>query len=184
MVRIVSFLSGFVLWVTLGLLKLGPLYLLVCSHSDVFLWGVFSLLFSIPMLWCSSSLSLTLLCSGLAQFFLLSSLPNSLFIYFYLIYILSLLLVCCSSSFYISPFIALYSLAGLPPFPLFLSKIFILFYSSFFTSLALLFLSAITLQPYLSIGISLKSNVISSFSFLLLVCYFGRSSFFLVLPLL
>jgi hypothetical protein len=182
MVRIVSFLSGFVLWVSLGLIKFGPMYLLVSSNSDVWLWGIFSLLFSIPLLWNSRSLRLTLLCSGLAQFWFLSTLPTLLFSYFYTVYILSLLLVCCSFSFSISPLIALYSLAGLPPFPLFLSKVIILFYSSFTNRIALLLLTAISLHPYLSLGLSSPSTVTTSFSFLCLICFAGLACAFLVLP--
>lgn len=50
MVRVVCILSGFVLFVTLRLIKFGPMVLLVHSSDTVFFYGLLSVIISIPML--------------------------------------------------------------------------------------------------------------------------------------
>ena len=99
-------------------------------------------------------------------------------------YILALLLCCVPSSFSVSALVAWVSLAGLPPFPLFQSKVLALLLSPSFSGLLLLILGCVTLFPYVSLGLTSSSPVVSSFSFLFCFCFLWASLLGICLPVL
>lgn len=183
MVNVVCFLSGFVLFVTLSLIKFGPLVLLVHSSETLFYWGLFSLIISIPILWTSSSVALILFSSGLLQFRVVSSFQSCLFYVYFLTYCFSLFLVCCYSTIKISAFIGCFSLCGLPPFPLFFAKLCVFFSSSFLVCVAVLLFSSCSLIPYLTLGLTLRPVSSSSVSLLLLFIWSGWTCASYVLPI-
>merc|ERR1712226_65742 len=103
------------------------------------------------------------------------------FVPYFLAYSLSLLLCCCYSAIGFSPLLAFLSLAGLPPFPLFMVKVLVLIFVPSITSFILLTASALSLYPYTVVGLSTLSSASTSLtnifsliggsSLLLLVCF-------------
>ena len=179
LVKVASYLSNFPLFIMLGFLKVGPLYLLVSGSGTLFFWGVLSLAFGIILIFRATSLSYVLVGSGLLLFWVLSTLSPWFFVPYILAYNISLVLCCCPFWLSISTLLAFLSLAGLPPFPLFWVKLLVLSSVPFATSFCLLFASALSLFPYIHLGLVLHSGPTTSVSQL----FFYFSSFILLLLL-
>ena len=168
----------------LGLIKAGPLFLLVLLKSSLVLWGALNLLFSLPILYSASSPSLIYLGSGLLSFLLLSLLPVFLSPFYLLAYNLSLLICCCYKSLLLSPLFTHLSLGGFPPSPLFFIKVLLLLYLPGIYSIIVLFLTAFSLCPYFSLRLILRQSFTSSFTMFVCVVVLWLLLLLLVLPIL
>jgi len=181
LVKVASSLSKFPLFTLLGILKLGPIYLLVSGSGTLFFWGILSLAFGIFLIFRASSVPYVLVGSGLLLFWVLSTLDPWFFVPYILAYNISLLLCCCPLLLSISALLAFLSLSGLPPFPLFWVKLLVLSSVPVTSSFSLLLASALSLFPYISLGLVLRAGpttsgsmlffYFSSFNVLLLLCF-------------
>jgi len=183
-IRVVSFLFGWALFVFLGLLKLGPMFLLLNSSSNLFFWGLISLAFGFFVTWTSNSACYLLLGSGALLFCVLVTLSSSTLCRFFCAYILSLLLCCDHDVFSISSLMAWVSMAGLPPFPFFLSKVLALMLCPFFSGLLVLLVGGVTLFPYVFFGLCTSSRFPSSLFTLSCLCFSWALLLGLCLPVL
>jgi len=122
--------------------------------------------------------------SGLLLFSVLVTLSSLVLWWLFIAYILSLLLCCSPSSFSISALVAWVSLCGLPPFPLFQSKVLALLLSPSFSGLLLLIIGCVTLFPYISLGLTSSSPVRSSFTSLFGFCFLWAALLGICLPVL
>jgi len=103
----------------LGPFKLGLLYLLVCVGSVSFLLCSLSFFIGLTLLWLTSRLQLVLFASGALQLLVFVVMGPCLFLTYYFIYLLALLGVAWSSSGLVSPLLAFFGLAAVPPLTLF-----------------------------------------------------------------
>lgn len=183
MLKVAVFVTDFSSFTLLGLLKVGPLYLLVETPSFTLAWGLISFVVGLPVLFSCTSLNLVLLGSGLLQFWVLSALQAFTFYFYLSAYLISLLLCCCAQYLQVSYLLAFLSLAGLPPFPLFFAKVTLLVSGPFLVWSILLLVSALRLYPYALFGSSHLIPYVSSPFTILGLVFISLSSVILVLPL-
>lgn len=182
MLKVVVFVTEFSSFILLGLMKVGPLFLLIDGPSFTLLWGLLSFVAGLPVLYSCTSVNLVLLGSGILQFCVLSVLQASTLNFYLSSYLFSLLLCCCAHTLHFSYLLAFLSLAGLPPFLFFVAKLSVLVTSPFLVCILVLLVSALRLFPYALFGSThLLTFSSSPFSILGLVFIrFGSLSF--VLP--
>jgi len=182
MLKVVVFVTEFSSFILLGLMKVGPLFLLIDGPSFTLVWGLLSFVVGLPVLYSCTSVNLVLLGSGILQFCVLSALQASTLNFYLSSYLVSLLLCCCAHTLHVSYLLAFLSLAGLPPFLFFVAKLSVLVSSPFLVCILVLLVSALRLFPYALFGSShLVPFSSSPFSILGLVFIrFGSLSF--VLP--
>jgi len=87
-------LMGYPLFIFLGLQKLGPLYLFLCTNRPLALLGMASAFLGLILILSSFSVNIVLLGSGFLQFWVLVSQPLFIFFIFFPAYLISLLLCC------------------------------------------------------------------------------------------
>jgi len=184
MVKLVGHLSNFSIFVLLGLLKVGPLMLLLGSSSFKLLLGRASLLIGISLIYSCSSVNLLLLGSGLLQFWVISTLNSSTLSFYIFSYQRSLFFCCCFRSVKLSFLLACLSLAGLPPFIFFVAKVVVLCLRPLLFSFILLLVSAVSLLPYAVFGFSRHHSWTTSSSTLFFLVFLSAGSLTLVLPLI
>jgi len=160
--KVIVHLQLTTLCVFLGPLKLGILWLLVNINGPSLLLLSASLFLGLFLLWSSNSLHLLLFASGARQLVFLVLLGPSLFLIYYLIYLLSLLGVALLSYSVISPFIAFSCLSGIPPLTMFWAKVLALFHFPILWASLLLLVSSLSLCPYMRCSISLPSSTVTS----------------------
>jgi len=182
MVKVVVLVTEFSSFVLLGLMKVGPLFLLIDCPSFTLVWGILSFSVGLPVLFSCTSVNLVLLGSGLLQFWVLSALQASTFYFYLSAYLIRVLLCCCAHTFHVSYLLAFLSLAGLPPFLLFVAKITVLVTGPFLVSLLVLLISALSLFPYSLFGSTHLVPFVSSPFTILGLVFISFSSLTLVLP--
>jgi len=163
-----------------GPLKFGALWLLVSLHSSALPLYFASLLLGLVLLWKTSSINLVLYASGACQLLILVLLGPSLFVPFFLIYLLALLGVALTQIHKISYLLAFLGLSGLPPLSMFWAKILALSCFPLCWSCLLILSSLLSLFPYLTCALSSSSESHSSIvvlSFLALFPCFLTFSF-------
>lgn len=161
--KVISSLSLTSTCVFLGPAKLGILWLLVNINFPSLLLISASLFLGLRLLWSSSSIHLLLFASGARQLLILVLLGPSLFLTYYLIYLVALLGVALSTSRVLSPFLAFCCLSGIPPLTMFWAKLLAVSYSPFLWATLVLLVSTLSLWPYMHFSLSLPSSSISSF---------------------
>jgi len=182
MLKVVVHVTEFSSFILLGLLKVGPLFLLIDSSSFTLVWGLLSFIVGLPVLFSCTSLNLVLLGSGLLQFWVLCALQASIFIFYLFAYLIRLLLCCCAHTFQVSYLLAFLSLAGLPPFILFFAKISVIVSGPYLVGILVLLISALRLFPYSLFGASHLVPFVSSPSTILGLVFISFSSLTFVLP--
>lgn len=174
-------LMGFPLFTFLGLQKLGPLYLFLRTYRPLALLGMASAFLGLIIILSSFSVNIVLVGSSFLQFWILVTQPLFMFFIFFPAYLIRLLFCCHTFPNLVSPMLSWLSLAGLPPFALFFSKVVVLYFSAFWPACILLLVSGSSFYPYCLMAFTTKSSTISSFSFL---CFFSSSWLLLILSLL
>ena len=156
-------------------MKFGYVYLLVSNLLNFATLLLGSALVGLFVLYSSSNYSLFVYGSSATHTFLLSLIGTHLALWYFSIYVLSLLGVTLSQNSNLSTFIGFVILAGIPPFGMFWAKAIALFSLPLFASLIILLVAALSTWPYINFGLLTFSRQPSS---LLL------ASFFVWLPLL
>ena len=182
MLKVVVLVTEFSSFILLGLLKVGPLFLLIDSPSFTLVWGVLSFVVGLPVLFSCTSVNLVLLGSGLLQFWVLSALQATTFSFYLFAYLIRLLLCCCAQTFSLSYLLAFLSLAGLPPFLFFVAKLSVLVSGPILVGILVLLISALRLFPYSLFGSSHLVPFVSSPFTILGLVFISFSSLTFVLP--
>jgi len=182
MFKVVVFVTEFSSFILLGLMKVGPLFLLIDCSSFTLVWGLLSFVVGLPVLFCCTSLNLVLLGSGLIQFCVISALQASAFYFYLFAYLFRVLLCCCAHTLQVSYLLAFLCLAGLPPFLFFVAKLFVLFSSPFLVRILVLLVSALRLFPYALFGSSHSVPFVSSPFTILGLVFISFGSLTFVLP--
>jgi len=112
---VVRALDIFSLFIFLGVIKSGYLYLYISSSSSFFLLSSISLIVGFIIFYASTSVSYLLFSSGAMNLIAYTLMGINLFLFFYFIYLLSFFSIVLISYSLVSPIIAFSSLAGLPP---------------------------------------------------------------------
>jgi len=142
----------------LGPLKAGLLWLIVNVSHPTFLLVSASLLLGLLLLWLSHQFHLVLYASGSCQLLILVLIGPSTFIPYYSIYLLALLGIYWSSTGSVSSLFAFLRLGALPPLTMFWAKVLALSSLPFISSVLVIFISLLTLWPYVSCSLSLRSR--------------------------
>jgi len=137
----------------LGPFKFGLLYLLVSVGSVSLLLCSLSFFFGLAVLWITSRLHLVLFASGALQLLVLVVLGPSHFVTYYFIYILALLGVAWCSSGLVSPLLAFFGLAAVPPLTMFWAKMLAVVTLPIFYGLLIIFISLLRIWPYIRCSI-------------------------------
>jgi len=182
MLKVVVFVTEFPSFILLGLMKVGPILLLIDCSSFTLVWGLLSFIVGLPVLFSCTSLNLVLLGSGILQFWVLRTLQASTFNFYLSSYLLSLLLCCCAHTLQVSYLLAFLSLAGLPPFLFFVAKLLVLVTSPFLVCFLVLLVSALRLFPYALFGSSHSVPFFSSPSIILGLVFISVSTLSFILP--
>jgi len=182
MLKVVVFVTEFSSFFLLGLMKVGPLFLLIDGPSFTLVWGLFSFCVGLSVLYSCTSVNLILLGSGLLQFWVLSATQGYTFNFYLFSYLFSLLLCCCAHTLQVSYLLSFLSLAGLPPFIFFVAKLSVLVTSPFLVCILVLLVSALRLFPYALFGFSNSEPFVSSSFTILGLVFISFSSLSFVLP--
>lgn len=127
------------------------------SHPTFLLVSA-SLLLGLLLLWLSHQFHLVLYASGSCQLLILVLIGPSTFIPYYSIYLLALLGIYWSSTGSVSSLFAFLRLGALPPLTMFWAKVLALSSLPFISSVLVIFISLLTLWPYVSCSLSLRSR--------------------------
>merc|ERR1712142_175080 len=117
--KVISFLKPWSLFVFLGPMKFGYIFLLVSNYLNFITLLSGSALVGLFVLYSSTNYNLFVYGSSATHTFLLSLIGTSLATWYFSIYVLSLLGVTLSQSSNLSTFIGFVILAGIPPFGMF-----------------------------------------------------------------
>ena len=99
-------LLGFPLFTFLGLQKLGPLFLVLCTNCSLALLGMASAFLGLVIILSSFSANIVLLGSGFLQFWVLVSQPLFIFFILFPAYLIRLLLCCYTFPNLVSPLLS------------------------------------------------------------------------------
>jgi len=161
--KVIISLSPTSLCVFLGPLKLGILWLLVnIDYPSILLFSA-SLFLGLILLWSSSNLHLLLFGSGARQLIILVLLGPFFFPSYFLIYLVALLGVALVSYRIISPFLAFACLSGIPPLTMFWAKVLAIYQTPLIWAALIIFVSSLSLWPYMHCSLSLPSSSTTSF---------------------
>ena len=150
------------LFIFLGVIKSGYLFLYISSTCSFFLLSSISLVVGTMIFYASTSVSYLLFSSGAMNLMAYSLMGLNIFLFFYFVYLLSFFSIVLISYSLVSPIIAFASLAGLPPLGTFWSKVFAVESISLNGSFFVLLLSVTMFYPYFSIGIHDTRSVTSN----------------------
>ena len=153
----------------LGPFKFGLLYLLVCVGSVSFLLCSLSFFIGLTLLWITSRLQLVLFASGALQLLVFVVMGHCHFATYYFIYLLALLGVACSSTGLVSPLLAFFGLAAVPPLTLFWGKLLAIVTLPVYYGLMVILLSLLRIWPYIRCSIEICLSRRSSFCLVLLL---------------
>jgi len=103
------------LFIFLGVIKSGYLFLYISSYCSFFYLSAISLIIGTIIFFASSSVSYLLFASSAMNLRVYSLMNAYLFLFYYLVYLLCFFAVVLISYSLVSPIIAFASLAGLPP---------------------------------------------------------------------
>jgi len=167
------------LFLFLGPLKVGLLYLIVFSTPVCVPLSFLSFVFGLVMLSNSNTFALILLSSSLVTFFYLILISPFAFIFYLCAYLVTLFLLCGLPFLECSILTALLGLAGLPPFALFWGKLLVLVSLPPSLSVWFLILRGICLPAYLSyLGCLLQPRPSSPAGLCLPSSFFGIAFLF------
>jgi len=173
--KVISQLKPFSLFIFLGPMKFGYVYLLVSNLLNFARLLLGSAVVGLFVLYSSTNYNLFVYGSSATHTFLLSLMGTHLATSYFSIYVLSLLGVTLSQHTNLSTFIGFVILAGIPPFGMFWAKALALSSLPLFASLVLLIVATLSTWPYINFGLLTFTRQPSS---ILL------ASFFVWLPLL
>jgi len=160
--KVIVSLSPSSLCFFLGPLKLGILWLLVNVNYPSMPLFLASLFLGLILLWSSTSLHLLLFASGARQLIILVLLGPLFFPTYYFIYLVALLGVALVSYRVISPFLAFACLSGIPPLTMFWAKLLAIYHSPMSWAALFIFVSSLSLWPYMHCSLSLPSSSVAS----------------------
>merc|ERR1712212_1064636 len=121
-----------------------------------------SLFLGLILIWSSTSLHLLLFGSGASQLIILVLLGPFFFLTYFLIYLVALLGVALVSYRVISPFLAFACLSGVPPLTMFWAKVLAIYHSPMIWAALFIFVSSLSLWPYMHCSLSLPSSSVAS----------------------
>jgi len=169
--KVLSQLDHSSICLLLGPFKIGTLWLMLSSSHSSLSLPVIPFIFGAIILFTSFSVGFILFASSSCQLIFLFSLGPTLFVNYYIFYLLALWIVELSISGRLSPLIAFCGLAGVPPFSMFWGKFFAISFLPLWGSFLLLFLSALIVQPYLILGVTFSIRASHSLPMLDLLYY-------------
>ena len=162
-------LDLFSLFLFLGPIKFGYLFLLLSRLSEFWWLAALPFSFGVIIMYSTSSFGLILYSSGSIHIVLLFFIDSSFFVLFYSIYLCSLFSATASSLLLLSGFCGMLFLIGIPPLGMFWAKLAALLVFPFTGTLLLFLVSLLTLVPYTYTALSFRTAVHSSMSVLSLL---------------
>jgi len=151
--RIVRALEITHLFIFLVVMKGGYLFLYISRSRHLFCLSLISLILGVQIIYASTSLSYLIFGSSAMNLIIFSLLCSHVFVFYYLVYLLSFFRLVIVTYRLISPIIAFSTLAGLPPLGIFWAKVIVLQSLPLIGSILVLLISVSMFYPYLSLGI-------------------------------
>lgn len=142
------------LFIFIGPIKTGPLYLFLNVEISCTLLAIPSLFLGIVLLWLGSSNWSVIYASGSCQLMFLLFLPPTSFFVFWGVYCLSLFNFTLLQFNLISPLLAFLNLGGVPPLSMFWGKVYVVMILPILISILVLIISLLALWPYVRCALS------------------------------